>query len=241
MKDTVGARIAGLFVLLSMAAEFAAVGLALLHGTGPASMNAMDWGIGEQLVFFQPSWMKILFSLGVLAPCLSMLAWPGMYPVLSPGGQSAFYGVMVTSFGFLIGVVAEAIRLSMVMTLPSRYIAASDAARPAVLTLGAFSGQLFQILAQTSLVLIYAVGMPLITLAIVRGRTLPSWLGWVLLIPSVLVGYVGGPLLLLGHSIGGPFVGLGLNVFFVWFLIMGVVSLRWRPPRDTTEIVSRAI
>ena len=101
MTDTVATKISGTFVLLSMAAEFAADGLAFQHGAGPASMNAMNWGVGEQLVFFQPHWIGILFSLAILAPCLSMLAWPGMYSVLAPGGPSAFYGVIVTSLGFL--------------------------------------------------------------------------------------------------------------------------------------------
>ncbi|MBZ5632235.1 MAG: hypothetical protein LAO55_03830 [Acidobacteriia bacterium] len=235
MKDTLTTKIAGVFVLLSMAVEFAALGLAFSHGSGPASMNAMNWGVGEQLVIFQPSWMGILFSLAVLSPCLSMLAWPGMYYILAPGGSSAFYGVIVSSLGMLFGVVAEAIRLSMVMTLPSAYVAASDAARPAVLTLGAFLGHLFQILAQTSLIVLYAVGMPLIALAIVRGHNVPSWLGWLLLIPSALVGYVGGPLVSLGYAIGGPFIGVGLNIFFVWFVVIGVVLLRWDTSRHKVQ------
>jgi hypothetical protein len=80
----------GTFVLLSMAAEFAADGLAFQHGAGPASMNAIELGGGEQLVFFQPQWMGNLFSLSILAPCLSILAWPGMYSVLAPGGPPHF-------------------------------------------------------------------------------------------------------------------------------------------------------
>jgi hypothetical protein len=145
----------------------------------------MNWGVGEQLLTFQPSWMRMLFCLAVLAPCLAMLAWPGMYHILAPGGSSAFFGVIVSSLAMLLGVVAEAIRLSMVLTLPSAYVAASDAAKPSILILGAFLGQLFQILAQTSLIVLYAVGTPLIAAAIVRGRNLPSWLGWVLIIPSL--------------------------------------------------------
>jgi hypothetical protein len=59
----------------------------------------------------------------------------------------------------------------------------------------------------------------------------------VLLIPSVLVGYVGGPLLMLGYSSsGGAFVGLGLNIFFVWFVVFGVVLLRWQPTLDGRQV-----
>ena len=229
MKNTFTTKIAGAFVLLSMAAEFAALGVALSHGSGPATMNAMNWGVGDQLLTFQPDWMRVLFSLGVLAPCLSMLAWPGMYHILAPGGPAAFFGVIVSALGMLFGVAAEAIRLSMVMTLPSAYLAAADGAKPSILTLGAFLGHLFQILAQTSLIIVYGAGMPLIAAAIVRGRGLPRWLGWVLLVPSVLVGYVGAPLLILGNATGGPFVGLGLNVFFIWYVVIGVQLLRWSP------------
>jgi hypothetical protein len=60
-----------------------------------------------------------------------------------------------------------------------------------------------------------------------------------LIIPSVLVGYIGGPLLLLGHpAIAGPFVGLGLNVHFAWFIVIGIVLLRWQPSRDSAQAAS---
>jgi hypothetical protein len=168
-----------------------------------------------------------------------MLGWLATYYVLAPGGPAALVGVIVTSLGFLLGVMAEMIRFSVAATLPARYLAAADVAKPAVLALGAFLTQLFVLLAQTSLVLIYAVGMPLVTIAILRGRTLPRWLGWVLLFPSILVGYVGGPLVLLGDSsIGGPFIGVGLNIFFVWYLVLGVVLLRWHPTRDGAREVA---
>jgi hypothetical protein len=157
MKDTFTTRMAGVFFLLSMAAEFSAVGLAMSHGSGPATMNAMNWGVAEQMLTFQESWMRALFYLGVLSPSLSMLAWPGMYRVLAPGGSAAFYGVVVSTLAMLLGVIAESIRLSMVLTLPSGYLAAADTAKPAVLILGAFLGNLFQILAPTSFILLYAV------------------------------------------------------------------------------------
>jgi hypothetical protein len=139
----------------------------------------------------------------------------------------------VTSFGFTLGVIAEMIRFSVAMTLPTRYLAAGEVSKPAVLALGAFLSRLFLTLGQTSLVFIYAVGMPLVAFSILRGGTLSRWLGWVLLIPSVLVGYVGAPLGMLGYfSIGGPFIGLGLNIYFVWFVVLGIVLLRWQPTRD---------
>ncbi len=241
MKDTFTARIAGVFFLLSVAAEIGALVIAFSHGSGPASMNAMNWGVGEQLVTFQPSWMRLLFSFAILAPCLAMLAWPGMYHVLAPGGSPAFYGIMVSSLGFLFGVVAEMLRLSMVMTLPPAYVAASDAVKPSVLAVATFVEQLFQILSQTSLIVIFAVGAPLIAQAIRRARTLPLWLGSVLFIPSALVGYVGGPLLVLGRpNVGGPFIGLGLNVMFAWSLVTAVVLLRWQPSRYAGQPASTA-
>ena len=139
------------------------------------------------------------------------------------------------SLGFLFGVVGEAIRLAVVLTLPSAYVGAADIARPEMLVLGATLGSLIQILRNTSSIIIYAVGMPLIALAIVRGRNLPAWLGWVLLIPSVLVGYIGAPLVSLGHAIGGPFIGLGFDIHFLWLLVLAVLLQRWRPSRDNLK------
>ena len=130
MKDTFTTNLAGVFVLLSMAAEFAAIGLVVSHGVGVDTLAQMDFSTPEQLVMLQQSrWMVALFSLGVIAPCLAMLVWPGIYQVLAPGGPAAFWGVIVSSLGFLFGVVGEAIRLGVVMTLPPAYGGAADIAR----------------------------------------------------------------------------------------------------------------
>jgi len=135
--------------------------------------------------------------------------------------------------------VAEIIRFSVAMTLPASYVAASDVAKPAILALGAFLSQVFVLLAQTSLVLIYAVGMPLVALVILKTRVFPRWFGWVLLLPSALVGYVGGPVSLLGYpSTGGPFIGAGLNIFFVWYVVLGIMLLRWRPTANVLREVA---
>jgi hypothetical protein len=199
----------------------------------------MNLGSGEQLVALEQSrWLVTLLIFGVLAPCLSLLVWPGMYPVLKPARAAALYGVLVSCFGFMAGMVAEVIRLSVIMSLPSAYVAATDAARPAILAVGAVLQNVFHLLQFTSFLAIFAVGMPLIALAIFRAGTLPRWLGWVLLAPSILVGYIGGPLVMLGHQVGGPFIGLGLNVFFVWFVIVAVMLLRWQPSRDGTQAVA---
>src|SRR5437867_2299060 len=128
MNDTFASRVAGVFVLLSLSAEFAAVGISYGHG-GPAVVNSLNFGSGSLL------------------------------------------------------------------------------------------GNVFRILDFTSFIVLFAVGVPLIAVAMIRARDLPSWLGWALLVPTLLVGYVAAPLLLLGRAVGGPFMGVGLNVFFVCFLV----------------------
>ena len=236
MNDTFTAKLAGVFVLLSMAAEFAAIGLVVSHGVGVETLAQMDFSTREQLVMLQQArWMIALFSLGVIAPCLAMLVWSGVYQVLAPGGAAAFWGVIVSSLGFLFAVIGEAIRLAVVITLPPAYVGAADVARPGMLALGVTLGSLIQILRNTSMITIYAVGMPLIALAILRGCNLPSWFGWVLLIPSALVGYIGAPLVSLGRAIGGPFIGLGLNIHFLWLLMLAFLLLRWRPSHNKLE------
>src|SRR5262245_41605442 len=127
MKDTFTVKLAGVFIILSMAAEFAALGLVLSHGAGVASLAQIDFSTPEQLVMLQQArWMIALFTLGVLAPGLSMLVWAGMYPVLAPGGPSALWGAIVSSLGFLFGVLGEAIRLAVTMTLAPAYVSAAD-------------------------------------------------------------------------------------------------------------------
>jgi hypothetical protein len=202
----------------------------------------MNFSTPEQLIMLQQArWTIALFSLAVLAPSLAMLVWPCMYRVLAPGGPSALWGVIVSSMGFLIGVVSEAIRLAVVLTLPAAYVSAADTAKPGMLALGASLGNLLQILRNTSSITIYAIGMPLIALAILRARNLPSWLGWALLIPSVLVGYIGAPLVSLGYANGGPFIGLGFNIHFLWLLALAIALLRWRPSRNRLEAAAGTV
>jgi hypothetical protein len=232
LNDTLASRIAGVLVLLSIAAEFVAGGIGYGHG-GPAVINSFSFGSGEQLAeLSQSDWFVWLLAFGVLAPCLAMVAWPAMYQVLEPGGSTAFCGVVVLSLGMLLGVVAESIRLGLVMTLPSAYVGSPEAARPAMLAMGAVVGNVYQILDSSSFIVHFAVGIPLIAIAIVRGRQMPRWLGWSLFIPTILVGYVGAPLRLLGHPIGGLFLAIGLNVFFLCYVVIGVLLLRWRPSRE---------
>jgi hypothetical protein len=97
----------------------------------------------------------------------------------------------------MAGAIAEAIGLSAILALPSAYSAATTDARPAILATGAALQNVFHILQFTSVITIFAVAMPLIARAMLRARTLPRWLGWVLLAQSILVGYVGGPLVML--------------------------------------------
>ncbi len=230
MTDTIATKTAGSLILLALAAEFGAIGLVLSHGVAVPSFTQLDFSTGDQLVMLQHSrWAVEVFSLGVLAPCLMMLVWPGMYQMLAPGGPSASYGVIVSSLGFVFAVVGEAIRLSVVMTLAPAYVDAADSAKPAIVAIASTLGSLLQVLRYTSVLPTFAVGTPLIAIAIIRGRNVPSWLGWVLLLPSALLGYIGGPLLFLGHKSGGFFLGVGFNLFFLWFLIMAIVLLRWRP------------
>jgi hypothetical protein len=170
-----------------------------------------------------------------------MIAWPAMYQVLAPGGSAAFCGVVVSSLGTLLGVVGESIRLGLVMTLPSAYVGSPEAARPAMLAVGGVLGNVYQILDSSGFIVLFAIGVPLIAIAIVRGRQMPRWLGWSLFIPTILVGYVGAPLRLLGHPIGGLFLAAGLNVYFLAYFVIGVVLLRWRPSRAITEQSSKTV
>jgi hypothetical protein len=75
MTDTSATRIAELFFLLSTAAELGALGIAFSHGSGPASMNAMNWGIGEQLVITTSSRQAAPEHAGVSHHASDSLTW----------------------------------------------------------------------------------------------------------------------------------------------------------------------
>jgi len=108
MRDTLATKIAAFCILLSMAAEFTAIGISFAHG----GAIEMTFDSGQRLTELANSnWLAILISFGVAAPVLSMVAWPAMYQVLASGGSTALPGVIISSFGMLIGVIAETIRL----------------------------------------------------------------------------------------------------------------------------------
>jgi hypothetical protein len=228
MKDTLATKIAAICFLLSMAAEFTAIGIIFDHGGPPAIEMTFD--SGQRLAqLAHSSWPAITISFGILAPALTMVALPGMYQVLASGGSVALPGVIVSSFGMLIGVIAETIRLGLVTTLPAAYIQSVEEARPTILAFGTVLGKVFQIMDLTAFVVLCAAGLPLIAIAIVRGRDIPSWIGWTLVIPTVFSGYIGAPALLLGYPIGALFLALGNLVLFAWLIVIGVLLLRWRP------------
>lgn len=237
VTDTLVTKITGFLILIAVAAEYAAIGVIVSHGVAIGEFTEMAFRTGEQLVMLEQSrWAVTVFSLGVLPPCLFMLVWPGMYQVLAPGGPSSFFGVIVSSLGCLFAVVEEAIRLSVVTTLAPAYVAATVPAKPAILAMAATFGNVLDILRYTHFATTFAVGTPLIAIAILRGRTVSSWLGWSLLVPSVLMGYIGAPLLMFGLRAGGLFLGVGMNVFLLWLLAMAVVLFRWQPPQSIAKV-----
>jgi hypothetical protein len=233
--ETLMARIAGVCVLLSIAAEYGAIAVGTVHG-GFELIYSASFGSGERLAqLAQSSGFVLVLTLGLLAPFLTMVAWLAMHHVLARGGTTAFAGVVAGAFGMFIGIVAEAIRLSMVMTLPSAYVASSEPARPMILALGKVLGQAFEIMDDSSFFIFFAVGVPLIAIAIVRGRQLPEWLGWSWVIPTICVGYIGAPLMLLGWPIADAFMTVGMNIFFLTYAIIGILLLRWRPVHDVAQ------
>jgi hypothetical protein len=226
-EETWPTKLAGVFVLLAMAAEIASYAVAVSQGA--ASGGPPDFGDAETLRVFAGPMPKLALSLALLPAVFATFAWPGMYPLLKRGGAAGLYGIIVASVGMAVGMVGECVRLALVLALPSTFAAAADTTKPAILALGRVLFEFFTLIDEFSFVILFSVGVPLIAVAIVRSGQLSRWWGFSVLPVSLLVGCIGAPLVLLDQPIGRPIVFVFINLFFIWFIAFGIKLLRWQP------------
>jgi hypothetical protein len=229
MNDRFITRIAGTSALLSVAAQFAAIGVAVSNGIRPG--GPIDFGDGALvLAAYANHAANVLgLSLATLSPSLSLPLGLGLYVMLRPATAYALFGVVMLYVGMAIALVHEVVRIALFARLPPAYAAASEAAKPAILVFGDVLQHAQETLDLIAFVVVFGLGFFPIALAILSLRVVQRWLGWILLVPAVGVGLIAFPLGFFGVTAARMLVLPGMLMFFVWLTAMGVVLLRWRP------------
>ena len=221
-------RIAGVFALLAVVAQFAAVGIALASGIQPgAPLNFSD---GAQLLAAadaNPGVLGLVFA--TISPSLGLPLGIALYVVLKDAKGYAMFGAMMFYVGQTIALVHEVLRIALFWRMPGLYQRATEEARPAVLALGDLVVHIEDMLSLIAFVVGFGGGFTALALAIIRTGALPRSLGWVLLILGVGVGFVAYPLQYFRFAGASLVVLVAMMVFFTWLVAMGVTLLRWRP------------
>ena len=134
--DAAVTKICGAFLLLSGVLGFAAAPIAM-------SINYpvfVDFGDGETLSrFAAASPTPFLFGLlQILLPTLALASSVGFYYWLRSSGSVVVLGVVLNSLGLVFTTIQDGIEVTLLHYLPSAYLAADEASRPALLAIGDF-------------------------------------------------------------------------------------------------------
>ena len=220
-------RIAGIFMLLAVAAQFAAMGIAVANGIQPGA--PLDFSDGEQLLAASdanPALLGLVFA--TISPSFGLPIGIGLYVVLKDAKGYALFGAMMFYVGMTLALVHEVLRIALFWRMPGLYRHATDAARPAILALGDLVVHIQDMLSLVAMVLSFGLGLTALAVGIVRTGALPPWQGWALLVigTAVLVAY---PMQYFRVPGASQAVLAVMLVFFLWLVATGLTLLRWRP------------
>ena len=221
-------RVAGVFALLAVVAQFGAIGVAIINGIQPGA--PLDFSDGAQLLAVadvRPGLMGLV--LATISPSLGLPLGIALYVVLKDARGYALLGATMFYVGMTIALAHEVLRIVLFWRMPGLYQRATEAARPAVLALGDVVVHIQDMLSLIAFVIMFGLGFTPLAVGILRTGALPRSLGWVLLVLGAGIGLVAYPLQYFRVAGASLVVLAGMLVFFVWLIAIGVTFLRWRP------------
>jgi hypothetical protein len=228
MSDLFVVRIAGVSALLAVAAQFAAIGIAIASGIQPGAPP--DFSDGAQLLATadaNPALLGLVFA--TISPSLGLPLGIGLYLVLKDAKGYALFGATMAYVGMTIALVHEVLRIALFWRMPGLYQRATEEARPAVLAVADLVVHIQDMLSLIAFVILFGCGYTALALGIIRTGALPRLLGWVLLVLGVGVGLVAYPLQYFRFEGASLVVLAAMMVFFLWLIATAIALLRWRP------------
>jgi len=178
--------------------------------------------------------------LAVISHVVGLPVALGFYQMLRRWGAMLWVGVLALVLGSLFFIAANIMFRAFAYELGSRYVAASEATRPALEVLASTLYQTGLFLDLIAHELFFSIGIGLFSLAIFRTSVAPKWVGWFGMFGAVAAG--GFSLLTLPIIVGWiiapePVVVLASGVMIVgmlaaygWIVGMGIILLRLREP-----------
>jgi hypothetical protein len=108
-----------------------------------------------------------------VSPFLALPLGLGLYAVLKPAKAYALFGAVMFYVGMTIALVHEVLRIALFARLPPAYLAAPEAARPAILALGDVLQHAEGMFDLIAFVVMFGLGFSAIAAAILSLRVVP--------------------------------------------------------------------
>ncbi|GAC1349522.1 MAG: hypothetical protein NVSMB27_23440 [Ktedonobacteraceae bacterium] len=197
---------------MSSATLYRLTGMALLLGSLVTACGVL-LKLGSGLNNLNPLWVPG-FLLVLIGSALQILGLPGMFvQQISKAGIVGVVGFVIFTFALLIlGVSSAAINALIVPTWIH-----GPAQEPAALAVFFITGDLLQF-----------VGTLVLGIALIRARTVPTWVGVLIILSGVI--------LLIGRSLHTPsFVYAGLSPLLLYVALLVSGYTLWT--RQNTEVV----
>lgn len=224
MGDATVTRLCGVCLLLSGVLGLVAAPVAVSIGYPVFA----DFGDGEALSRLAAT-APAPFLFGLLQICLPTLALAsslGFYYLLRSAGAVVVLGVMLNALGLVFTTIQDGIEVTLVYYLPPTYVAANEAARPALLAIGDFGTTAMGVFGRLGIV--GYVGLLLISWGMWKlGRS--RWIAALYFAVFVLI--TGANVATTAIPALGVAFPVGFTGLRIWMILAAVLMLRSGPDR----------
>jgi hypothetical protein len=227
---------AGAVCALVTVAGFA-IGIALMAGSGvqvlipETGRDGLDW-----IADVQDAGNAFIAgaAIVVFAGLFGLVAFLGFYDALRDAGALMIIAPVAGVAGLVLVTISHATPVAMALELAPAYTAANGAAQDSLAVSVDLWARFSLLMNYFGDILVWGVTTPLFAAAVLKSRTLPSWVGWIGIVTAVFAGWLGllSPLSSFVEGISS----IGFFTFFIFMASLGVVLLRRERASDAFEV-----
>lgn len=228
LNETTLPRLGAALLMLAIVANLGAFALGTARGLMPPP--AFDFGDPQHLqrLSAESHDHALPLTLSLMSPVFALPAGLAIYQLIRPAGWTALFGTVMFFIGMIFVVLLDVLEWLAIARLAPVYGAASDVARPAMLAVGAVIDSAIDVLGYVGHFFSFGLAQLAFAFAIVAAPGVPNWLGWMSLVPALVIGWF-VPVIAMFGADAGPLAGVGMLVFLVWLIGMALVLWRWQP------------
>jgi hypothetical protein len=170
----------------------------------------------------------------VFAGLFALVAFVGFYDALRDAGALMIVAPIAGVAGIVLVTISHATPIAMALELAPAYTAANDATQGSLAVTVDLWARFCLLMNYFGDILVWGVTTPLFAAAVLKSRTLPSWVGWIGIVTAVLAGWLGllSPLSSLVEGISS----IGFFTFFIFMASLGVVLLRRERASEALDV-----